>query len=441
MFQTRKAILALFAAGSLTLAGCAGGTTKDTADPASGTEAAPGEVTIDFGIHVANPADQEPAFFAVVEAFEAENPDIKINLIGKEQSEHIKGIKMQSQSGELPDMFWMLQASAEELNEAGALMDLTPFLEANPDIADALRQNMVEAFQADGVQYGLPYQPLVTGLFYNRDLLNEYGLELPSSFDELVEVSNTLQENGIVTIAQGAKDPYSVWAFLTMLSRFGFFDKIDAILAGEESWENEDFLNYYEKIDLLREAGAFPTNISTQSYFQAVESFLDGKAAFLDSGTWDVQKIEASDIGENVGFWWGPTFADGVGDQMLSSVVPSAPIVVNANVEENEAKNQAVQRFLAFYYGTEGNQVMVDNQIPAMTDLEVEVDASEHPVFASVMEQVLSPDYVSQPAQPDLVVSEAIGNAMYDSIYGVMNGTYDPAAAAAIVQDAIENDR
>lgn len=423
-------LLALGASAAMVLSGCGGNDSSDSAD---------GTTTIDFAIHVANPADQEPAFNEVVQAFEAENPDIKINLIGKEQSEHIKSIKMESQSGQLPDMFWILDSSAKELNDAGVLMDLTPFLEGNPDVASSLRPNMIDAFQADDVQYGLPYQPLVTGLFYNKALFDEYDLEIPQTFDELLAASKVFAENDIVTIAQGAKDPYSVWALLTWLSRYGYFEKIDDILAGDETWTNDDFIHFYEKIDSLTDAGAFPSNVSTQSYFQAVESFLGGKAAMLDSGTWDVQKIEESDIADSVGFSWGPTFDDGVGDQMISSVVPSAPIVVNANVADDDVKLEAVNKFLAFYYGQEGIQVMVDNQIPAMSTADFEVDADEHPVFASVMEQVLSADYVSQEAQPDLVVNESIGNAMYDSIYGVINGTYTPEQAAEVVQKAIDN--
>lgn len=423
--------LAVAVSTALLLAGCGGAASDESQD---------GRTTIDFAIHVANPQEQEPAFAAVVEAFESRNPDIDVNLIGKEQSEHIKSIKMQSQSGNLPDMFWMLQASASELNDAGALLDLSGFLDANPDVASSLRPNMVNGFKDGDTQYGLPYQPLVTGMFYNRALFEENGLEVPQTFDDLIEVSKVFRSKGITTIAQGAKDPYSVWAFLTMLSRFGYFDKIDDILAGSESFNNEDFIRYYEKIDLLREAGAFPENVTTQSYFQAVESFTGGKAALLDSGTWDVRKIEDSPVGKDVGFWWGPTFSDGVGEQNVSSVVPSAPIVVNAEVAKDEAKLDAVEKFLAFYYGPEGIQLMVDNQIPAMTDVEVSVDAAQHPVFASVMEQVSSPDYTSQPAQPDLVVSEAVASAIYDSIYGVINGTYDPEQAAAVVQKAIDNE-
>ena len=423
--------LAVAVSTALLLAGCGGAASDQSQD---------GRTTIDFAIHVANPQEQEPAFAAVVEAFDSQNPDIDVNLIGKEQSEHIKSIKMQSQSGNLPDMFWMLQASASELNDAGALLDLSGFLDANPDVASSLRPNMVNGFKDGDTQYGLPYQPLVTGMFYNRALFEENGLEVPQTFDDLIEASKVFRSKGITTIAQGAKDPYSVWAFLTMLSRFGYFDKIDDILAGSESFNNEDFIRYYEKIDLLRKAGAFPENVTTQSYFQAVESFTGGKAALLDSGTWDVRKIEDSPVGKDVGFWWGPTFADGVGEQNVSSVVPSAPIVVNAEVAKDEAKLDAVEKFLAFYYGPEGIQLMVDNQIPAMTDVEVSVDAAQHPVFASVMEQISSPDYTSQPAQPDLVVSEAVANAMYDSIYGVINGTYDPEQAAAVVQKAIDNE-
>lgn len=432
-----SAAIAACAAVALFASGCAGGASESSD---GGSKASEGVTTIDFAIHVANPADQEPAFNAVVESFEAENPDIDINLLGKEQSDHIRSIKMQSQSDKLPDMFWILQASAEELNDAGALMDLKPFLDSHPELAKELRPNMVQAFEADGVQYGLPYQPLVTGLFCNKALFDQFGLPLPTTFEDLENAAKVFSENGIVTIAQGARDPYSVWAFLTMMSRYGYFDKIDAILDGKEKFTNDEFISYYEKIDSLRKAGAFPENVTTQSYFQAVESFTSGKAAILDSGTWDVPKIEASDVGENTKFWWGPEFSDGIGNQKISSVVPSAPIVVNAKVANDDAKKQAVERFLEYYYGAEGIQVMVDNQIPPMSNTNPDVDAEAHPVFASVIEQVLDPEYTSQPAQPDLIVSEAIANAMYDSIYGVINGTYTPEQAAAVVQQAIDNE-
>lgn len=412
----------------LILVGCSNQETKTSSD---------GKTTIDFAIHVANPKDQEPAFYKVIETFQAENPDIKVNLIGKEQQEHVKGIKMQSQSDKLPDVFWMLPASAAELEKAGMLMDLTEFLEKNPDIKGSLKENMIHSFNNDGYQYGLPYQPLITGLFYNKALFDQYGVEVPETFDDLAEATKVFEKNGITTISKGAKDDYSVWAFLTMLSRYGYFDKIDDILAGKESYNNKDFVNYYKKIDELRKLGAFPKNVTTQSYFQAVEQFLSGKAAMLDSGMWDVQKIEQSDIGKDVGFWWGPTFADGVGDQKVSSVVPSAPLLVSKKAGEDKAKKEAILKFLKFYYGTEGTQIMVDNQVAPMTNATVNVDEAQHPLFKKLVDQVQLEGWNSQPNQPDLVVPESIGSAMYDSIYGVINGIYTPGQAAKVVEDKL----
>lgn len=425
-----KIIFSLLIVLGLILSGCGN---KD--DSKSSSE--DGTVTIDFAIHVANPKDQEPAFYNVIQAFQEQNPDIKINLIGKEQSEHIKSIKMMSQSNKLPDIFWMIPASAEELEDAGMLMDLTDFIDENAEIKNALNDNMLNTYNKDGKQYGLPYQPLVTGLFYNKALFDEYGVEVPETYEDLIEVTKTFAENGVTTIAKGAKDQYSVWAFLTMLSRYGYFDKIDAILAGEESYDNEEFLKYYEKLAELTELGAFPENVTTQSYFQAVESFLNGKAAMLDSGMWDVQKIEQSEIGKDVGFWWGPTFADGVGDQQISSVVPAAPLLVSQKAGEDDAKKEAITKLMKFYYGEEGTQIMVENQIPPMTNATVEVDEAEHPLFKKLVEQIQLEGWESQPNQPDLVVPESIANAMYDSIYGVINGTYTPEEAVKVVSDQI----
>jgi raffinose/stachyose/melibiose transport system substrate-binding protein len=410
------------------LAGCSNKDTNTSSD---------GKTTIDFAIHVANPKDQEPAFYKVIEKFETENPDIKINLIGKEQQEHVKSIKMQSQSDKLPDVFWMLPASAAELEKAGMLMDLTEFLDGNPDIKSSLKENMVKSFNKDGHQYGLPYQPLITGLFYNKALFDKYGVKIPETFEDLVEATKVFEKNGITTISKGAKDDYSVWAFLTMLSRYGYFDKIEDILAGKESYNNQDFVNYYKKIDELRSLGAFPKNVTTQTYFQAVEQFLVGKAAMLDSGMWDVQKIEQSSIGKDAGFWWGPTFSDGVGDQKVSSVVPSAPLSVSKKAGENKAKKAAILKLLTFYYGEEGTQIMVDNQVAPMTDAVVNVDEATHPLFKKLVDQVQLEGWNSQPNQPDLVVPESIGSAMYDSIYGVINGTYTPEQAAKVVEDKL----
>jgi raffinose/stachyose/melibiose transport system substrate-binding protein len=52
--------------------------------------------------------------------------------------------------------------------------------------------------------------------------------------------------------------------------------------------------------------------------------FLDGKAAMVDAGAWETARMQSSPIANSVGFWWGPTFANGVGNQRVSMMVPTA---------------------------------------------------------------------------------------------------------------------
>lgn len=415
------------------LTGCQSGT--NTSKTSSENE----KTTIDFAIHVANPEKNEKAFYEVVKAFEEEHSEIDVNITGKETNEHVKNIKMMSQSNTLPDLFWILPATAEELYDTGQLADLTEFLDETEEIRSSFegKESMINPFAKDGIQYGLPYQPLVTGFFYNKALFDQYEVEVPETFDDLIKVAKVFDANGVTTIAKGAKDDFSVWAFMTMLSRYGYFDKIDAILKGEESFVNEDFINYYTRISELREAGAFSENVSTQNSFQASQQFMSGDAAMLDGGSFYIAQIEESEVAEDTEFWWGPTFKDGVGNQKLSSIVPSAPIVASKKAFEDEDKKEAILEFFKFYYSDKGVQLMVDNKIPPITDLQAEVDSKQDPVFASVIEAMNEPDWVSQENQPDLVLPSSVMNALYDSIYGVIIGTYTPEEAAQVVQAKI----
>lgn len=436
MRKRRNWILSLALSLVITVTGCGSQSSEKPASSAQGGSAQE-KVKITLGMHVANVKDQEPATYGVVEAFMEQNPNITVEIQGTEQSEHLKKMKMMAQSDTLPDVFWILPAPAKELEQAGMLLDLSDFIKQNNDIATSFYPNMLNAYQVDGKQYGLPYQPLVTGLWYNKSLFDKYGLKVPETYEDLLAAAKVFKQNQIVTIAKGAKDPYSVWALLGMFTRYGYFDHIDKILAKQEKYHNPDFLKFYQKLDELRQAGAFPENVSTLNYFQAVEMFLSGQAAMLDAGVWETKKIEQSKIGNDVGFWWGPTFQDGVGNQKVSMIVPAAPLVANAKLKSDQDKYEAVMKFLKFYYGKEGAKIMVDNLVPPMVKYDGDTNKESHPVFAKVLDEMNKQDWKSPSNQPDLVVPENIGNAMYDSIYGVINGIYKPEEALDIVDKKI----
>lgn len=120
-------------------------TTTDTAaeQPADTEAEQPtdtnGDVTtITLAMHVSNTQEQEPAVYQAIQAFQQENPDVKIELVEHLTEEHNKQLKLWAQSGELPDIFWCQEGDVLEYGENGYLLPLNDFLSQNPDIDSAI---------------------------------------------------------------------------------------------------------------------------------------------------------------------------------------------------------------------------------------------------------------------------------------------------------------
>ncbi|MCM6761225.1 ABC transporter substrate-binding protein [Rathayibacter sp. ZW T2_19] len=426
---TIAAAIVLTLASTAALTGCS---------TAGGGDSADGTTTIALSMQNPDVETADPATWAIIQAFEAANPDIDVEVTGQAVAEHLQSLSIAAQSDTLPDVFWVYKATAEDMLDAGRLLDLTPVLD-ELELTERFPESTVANFTKDDVQYGVPYQGLLTGLWYNEKILADNGLEVPTTFEDLVEVADRLSDKGIVTISNGAnQSSFSVWSFLVWLDRFGYEDRIDGILDGSDSYSNPDFLRMYEHIAELRDAGAFATNVSTQTYQQAVDQFLQGKAAMLDAGVWASSAIQESEVAADTGFWAGPQFSDGVGEQNIVMNVASAPLVVDHKVADDPAKLAAVEKLLAFYYSDEAQQLMVDNGQPPVTDYEPQLDATTQSALKSALDATTADGVTSPETQPDLLVSTAVSSAMYDSIYGVIQDQLTPQQAVELVQKALD---
>lgn len=129
----RKMMALTCAAAMLfTMAGCgnAEGTTDGAETAQSSTTAdGSGQITIKFAEHVADIQAQEPHLQKIIAAFEESHPGIKIDITGKEVSEHNTQMTLLAGENKLPDVFWLEQATAKEFAQNGYLYDLTDALD------------------------------------------------------------------------------------------------------------------------------------------------------------------------------------------------------------------------------------------------------------------------------------------------------------------------
>ncbi|MBS6765786.1 MAG: extracellular solute-binding protein [Clostridium sp.] len=435
--RTLKKLLSAVMAGTMAvglLAGCSGGK-----EPEPKAESEGGATTIKFGIHVANPQEQEVVTYNIVQAFnEKYDGKYKVEFEASDKESHSKNMKLEASDGTLPQIFWLDASEAPEYSDSGVLMDLSDFLSENSDIQTALG-GMENAFQDDNGQYGLPYQCNVQGIFYNKDLFDKAGIEYPTNdttYEEFIEMIKKLKESGVTPLSIGSKNSaYAMWEFNETLARYGWAENIDSILSGEKKFNNEDLNACFEKLKGIADAGAFPENMATIEYFDAKQLFNEGKAAMFGTGQWDCAEFDEN-IGEKIGFWWGPKFTDTNYNQDIAMKVPSAPIVVNAEVADDDAVKEAVYEFLKFYYGEDAAKISYEGSIFPATNYS-EVAATDTQYSMNAMLEALAAGWESPEAAPDLTVVSAVQEALYNSMFGVMQGTYEPSEALDKIDEAL----
>jgi multiple sugar transport system substrate-binding protein len=178
-------VTALF--GSV-LAGC-GNEEKATTKESNGEK-----VQITLAGWSGNPAEQK-LLKQTLEDFEAKHPniDVKHEVIA---DQYMDVMKTRLIGGKGPDVFYLDAFEAPGLIETGTVEPLDEYVKEDFDVED-FEKPLLEAFQVKGKTYGFPKDYSTLALFYNKKLLQEAGVEVPKTWDELREASKKLTKNGV----------------------------------------------------------------------------------------------------------------------------------------------------------------------------------------------------------------------------------------------------
>ncbi|MBG9588237.1 ABC transporter substrate-binding protein [Cytobacillus firmus] len=182
--------IATMLVGSL-LAGCSG-SDETNSEGSGGSEGEKVEVTLaGWG---GNPSEQKLLKQTIAD-FEEKFPniDVKHEVISEQ---YMDVLKTRLIGGEGPDVFYLDALEAPALIETGVVEPLDEYVTEDFDTED-FEKPMLEAFQVDGKTYGFPKDYSTLALFYNKKMLEEVGVEVPKTWDELREVSKALTKDGV----------------------------------------------------------------------------------------------------------------------------------------------------------------------------------------------------------------------------------------------------
>lgn len=199
---------------------------------------------------------------------------------------------------------------------------------------DAARENVT----IDGKTYGLVYNAMYQGVYYNKAMFKENGWEIPKTLDDLQVIIDDCKEKGITPFASHMVDTWSIGNMSMQFAMNDVFNKTsdwgDKFRAGEVSFsDSEDMQNALNYNKLIYD-NTFEDTFSTEQTDCDAKMVL-GDAAMKVSGSWSIQNF--LDIDENFDFGIFP-FPNQTGDSKLI-FEPNITIMTSANTEHQDAVN------------------------------------------------------------------------------------------------------
>ncbi|XGV98018.1 MAG: ABC transporter substrate-binding protein [Leptolyngbya sp. BL-A-14] len=244
--------------------------------------------------------DVPPWNKVMVKAFEEENPGIRLQIVeGPNQTNLLEDLYTSAfLLGDSPydlvnmDVIWTPKFAA-----AGWLLDLTSEF-SDQDLAGFSAAD-VNGGKYQNRLYRLPVRSDAGVLYYRKDLLEKAGVEPPKTFEDIVKISKTIQQQGSARwgyIWQGQQYEGSAAMFVEVLQGFGGF------------WVNPETLEVgldrpeaIEAVKFLRNTvteGISPPGVTNYIEEDTRQIFQSGQAVFLRSWpyVWPLANADTSPV-------------------------------------------------------------------------------------------------------------------------------------------------
>ena len=264
-------------------------------------------------------------FQTIIDDFEAENPDIRV------RQNHVPAadtaIRTLLVKDKVPDVMTLNgNYTFGELAQAGIFHDFSdsPLVDTiNPAVQQILQD--LGSFEGEEVN-GLAFANNGSSIIYNKDIFEQYGVEVPTTWDELLTAIQTFEDNDVLpfylTLAEA-------WTIAPAFNNFGgalqpenFYDRMreagENVGQGSEVSFTEDYEEAANKLYELFQHGQ--PNAGADNYNVGNTEFANGESAMYLQGTYAIPAIEAAGAEFEIGTFPYPTTDDPADTVLVSGV-------------------------------------------------------------------------------------------------------------------------
>ena len=261
-------------------------------------------------------------YYKALDEFNKENEG-KIHVTDESistESDYEEKLTTDFASGNVPNAFLQYGGSrTREYVDAGYILDLTPYFEQYPEWKEGVQDFAWETTQFDGIEgtYGIPWSAYQLCLYYNKDYLDQVGVDVPESWDDLVDACAKLKDAGIQPFNYSDKDNYHFEHLMSALALKAYGTSIaDDLASDKEAYNGEKMVAIYQKMKDMIDAGYWGDGILSTDFNTERNMFEAGKA-----DTYYITTLNKSDeeIAATVKFIKYLTSVDSINEMCKSS--------------------------------------------------------------------------------------------------------------------------
>lgn len=388
---------------------------KEVVDSTSGTK---GDVlTIEFFQQKGEEGPQK-GYQYIIDKFNEENPDIKIEMNTVPDPGTV--LTSRISSGDIPVIFsdYPTQQQFKQKVVNGYVQDLS----GQEFLKNVNESSLEMTKQDDGGYYALPYSRNYVGVFYNIDMFEEHGLTVPTTWEEFINVCETLKAAGITPIGLNGKDPGRVghmFQCATVAWAPNGIETIAKATTGEAKIEGDvEFTEEFNKMaTLLTYANEDALALSDTACY---ENFVNGQYAMGIIGSYARGTLMSSNPDMKLGVFPLPNDTK-ESTRTLSGV--DAAICVSAKASDEE--KAAAYKFLAYLAQTENAQTFCDNDgAPSCINGVVNDDKGIAPIV----------EFINNGQTQDWMAS-TISNNVTTDLYNVVQGFWADKNVDAVLKN------
>jgi len=253
-----------------------------------------GPVTLTLGSWRVDDIDPLNRILAV---FNQQHPDIEVKF--DPLLNYFNSLDAQLDSGGGPDLYYVGAFSyADGYIENDHLEPLTDLSGLHENFSHEALQAWVDDEQ---VPYAVPVMASYMGIYYNQDIFAELGLDLPTTWEELLVAAEAIQAAGHIPFANTSGSQWTARALLfwnIVPNLIGGAEGREAYMSGARCFNDAHVVAAYQALaDLVP---YLPAGHEELRDSDSEDLFLQGEAAMWMNGSWDLLNLQQA----NPDFKW-----------------------------------------------------------------------------------------------------------------------------------------